>query len=501
MITRQKTITLSPYQELYDLLVKKDSFLRRFHDEIDLGFIYGELLDKYSPDMGRSAIDPVLMFKCLILKTVSGLSDEDLMEEITVNLEYKYFLDMAPEDMPPSPSSLCRFRRQRLADAGMMGTLLGKSLQMAMERGIVAPRGREGKTRVSVIIDGTHTESFCSVCRPVPALKERTKRLRAALYSCDESLSGRIKKDHGVSSTDLLGEMGYCRQLLDAVETRLPALLELRKVKLANNNLKELLDDISAYYSVNPADPDARVGHKSGDTEFFGYKSQIAIDEESGLILDAEVTSGEVGDAIPGLDVMERLTDNPLLEVDEMLGDTAYSGQPFLALGRDRGFAVIAPPHPILGSGIDGRGGFTFNKDADRFCCPMGHLATSQRTVTHKKDNCRRSIIYSFDPRKCSVCPIKRICVKGKRQNYRTFSVAMLTPEQKALLEAQKTDRFKERRRMRYKIEAKNAHLKQSFGMAKAKGKGIKMMTLQAAVAFFTSNVKTILSKSDRPAE
>ncbi|MCI6829175.1 MAG: hypothetical protein MR924_07970 [Prevotella sp.] len=38
MIQPQQTLNLSPYSQLYDLLVKKDSDLRRIHDEIDLSY-------------------------------------------------------------------------------------------------------------------------------------------------------------------------------------------------------------------------------------------------------------------------------------------------------------------------------------------------------------------------------------------------------------------------------------------------------------------------------
>ncbi|MBO5742308.1 MAG: IS5/IS1182 family transposase, partial [Bacteroidaceae bacterium] len=68
MIKTQKKLLLSPYAELYDILVPANHFLRRMHDDIDFSFIYDELVGKYSQDMGRTAYDPVMMFKYLILK-------------------------------------------------------------------------------------------------------------------------------------------------------------------------------------------------------------------------------------------------------------------------------------------------------------------------------------------------------------------------------------------------------------------------------------------------
>lgn len=493
MISSQRTLVLSPYAELYDILIPETNFFRQLHDRIDYSFIYEELSGKYCPNNGRMAVDPIRMFKYLILKMLSDLSDRDLVEEVKMNMAYKFYLDMAPEDMPVEASTLCKFRRQRLKDTNLLDLLIAKTLEMAESEGLIKRSDLDGKFHMNVIIDGTHTVSNARLYRPVPALKEYSKGLRAQLYRCDETLKGKVESDHDISLTDLQGEIGYGYRLLDYISSRLPHLLEIPAVKRRCNRYRELLDDIVDHYNASPADPDARVGHKSADTEFFGYKTQIAMDEESRLVIGAAVTSGEVNDAIPGVELMKDISRNPDLQVEEMLGDTAYSGQPFLQLGSEHHFDVIAPPHPNLGAGIDGRDGFTFNKDADMFCCPMGHMAISKRNVTYKNDNCRKATIYKFDKEKCRTCPLKDTCLKKARE--KTFSVANLTREQKDLLNRRQTDRFKERRRQRYKIEAKNAHLKQGYGYDRAKGKGTEMMELQCAVTIFASNMKIIFSK------
>lgn len=485
-------MVVSPHLELFEILIPKGHFLRRLHDEIDFSFIYDELSENYSPDMGRRAYDPIQMFKYLILKVLSDLSDKDLMEEVKMNMAYKFFLDMAPEAMPAEASTLCVFRRQRLKDKNLMDLLLTRTIDLAQEKGILK-RKDDGKMHVKVIIDGTHTVSSANLYRPVPALKEYSKRLRAQLYKCDETLTDKLEKDHSVGSTDLAGEIAYGYRLVDYVEKNAAALLEIMAVKRIFNRFKELLDDIVDHYNASVGDPDARVGHKSADTEFFGYKTQILMDEDSRLILGAEVTSGEVGDGPAAKDAIEDLASKDGVVIDEMLGDVAYSGQPILELGTKYHFAVIAPAHPNLGAGMDGRDGFTFNKDADMFICPKGHLAISKRTVTYKKDNYRKAIIYKFDKTKCAVCPMRQACLKGAKE--KTFSVSALSEEQKDILRRQQTDYFKERRRQRYKIEAKNAHLKQGLGFGKTKGKGIEMMELQAAVTFFVSNLKVIFAQ------
>ena len=130
------------------------------------------------------------------------------------------------------------------------------------------------------------------------------------------------------------------------------------------------------------------------------------------------------------------------------------------------------------------------------FICPNGHLAVSKRLVTYKKDNNRKALIYTFDAKKCSLCPLKGTCLKEAK--VKRFSVSVLSPEQKDLLERSKTEDFKKRRRERYKIEAKNSHLKRGLGFGKTQGKGIGMMDLQTSVTFFVSNIKKIYVRIDQ---
>lgn len=493
MITNAKQRTLSPYADLYDILLSPEDIFRRMRDEVDYSFIYDELKDKYCQDNGRNAINPIFLFKCLILKTISDLSDEDLMAEVKHNMAWKYFLDMNPEDMPPHPSTLCVFRRKRLVDSNLMDTLLNKTLQMAVESGIVL-RCADGRVHINVVIDGTHTVSSTGYHHPVPTLKGYTKKLRRLIYEYDPEMAGKIVSDKEYRENDLSKELKYVEDLLLLFRSSYGELLKIPKFSRVYNRLSELLDDVRDHYTVSTADPDARLGHKSADTEFFGYKSQIAIDEHSGLILGGLTTTGDVGDALPGLEVLRHIAENEALKVEEVLGDTAFSGQPFLEFAATNDIAMITPAHPILGKNIDGRDGFTFNKDADMFCCPQGHLAVRKRTAVYRNDNNRRSVIYSFDPKHCSICPCKGRCITGNAKN-RTFSVSELTKEQKDLLDRQKTSYFQQRRRQRYKIEQTNAHLKQSYGMRQTKGKGLQMMTVQGAVAFFTHNIKLILNK------
>ncbi|MCT4595291.1 MAG: transposase, partial [Anaeromicrobium sp.] len=133
MIMQPKMI-LSPYMEIYNLVVPKDNMLRKINDMVDFSFIYNELISKYSISNGRAAIDPIRMFKYLLLKTIFDLSDVDVVERSKYDMSFKYFLDMAPEESVINPSSLTKFRKLRLADMNLLDLLINKTVNIAIDK-------------------------------------------------------------------------------------------------------------------------------------------------------------------------------------------------------------------------------------------------------------------------------------------------------------------------------------------------------------------------------
>ena len=185
MLNTQGSLNLGPYSDLYDLIVPKDNQFRLFKELCsDFEFIYDELKDKYCPDNGRTAIDPRVMFKYLLIKVIDNWSDVDVVEQSRYNMAYKCFLGLPPEQtVMIDPSSLTRFRRQRLQDAELMDKLISQSLKVAAEHGLIKSK--------SIIMDSTHTRSRANRRYPSEYLQKLGKELRKSLYSFDE----KVKKD------------------------------------------------------------------------------------------------------------------------------------------------------------------------------------------------------------------------------------------------------------------------------------------------------------------
>lgn len=151
MISKQETLNLSPYMALYELIIPKDNMLRQINELVDFSFILDELKSKYCLDNGRNAIPPIRMFKYLLLKAIHDLSDADLIERSKYDMSFKYFLDMAPEEDVIDSSSLTKFRRLRLQDMNLLDLLIGKTVEIALEKGLI--------TSKTIIVDATHTKA------------------------------------------------------------------------------------------------------------------------------------------------------------------------------------------------------------------------------------------------------------------------------------------------------------------------------------------------------
>ena len=481
MLSQEQELILSEYSGLYDIVVPQDNLLRRINTLVDFSFVYQELVDKYCSDNGRMAESPIRMFKYLLLKVIYDISDVDVVERSRYDMSFKYFLGMAPEEDVINPSSLCKFRKLRLKDMDLMNLLIKKTVDIAIEKGIIKSR--------TIIVDATHTASRSNPYSPVEILRLRSKQLRKVIYDADESIKDSLPKKN--EDEDLVHELDYTKELLDIVSDQ-ASLAEIPAVKQRLNLLRETLADIEDHYTTSK-DEDARVGHKSEDSSFFGYKTHIAMSDER-IITAAVVTSGEKGDG-PQLESLVEQSRSNGMEVDTVIGDTAYSGIENLRLaeGEKNGFELISKLHPVISNGFrKEEDKFDFNKDAGMFVCPAGHMATRKARQGKRDGRWNQVWTYYFDTEKCKTCSRREGCYKAGAK-VKTYSVSIRTEEQNRLMEFQKTPEFKVKARERYKIEAKNAELKHVYGYDRAESYGLYSMQMQGAITIFAANIKRIL--------
>lgn len=480
MIQKQQSFILfSPYMDIYNIVVPKDNLLRKINELIDFSFVYDELKDKYCFDNGRNAIDPIRMFKYLLLKSIHDLSDVDVVERSKYDMSFKYFLEMAPEEAVIDPSSLTKFRKLRLKDVNLLDLLINKTVEIAIEKEIIKNK--------SIIVDATHTKARYNQKSPKEILMDRSKKLRKAVYKIDETMKSKFPAK---TTTDVLeDEIDYSQKLIDVIEKE-DSLTEYPKVKEQLNLLKETVVDDIEHLQISE-DSDAKVGHKSADSSFFGYKTHLAMSEER-IITAATITTGEKNDGKQLETLIEKST-KAGMEVETIIGDAAYSEKGNIEYTKENEMKLVAKLNPSVTQGYRKKEDeFEFNKDAGMYVCKAGHMAIRKARQGKKGVAVNQTDTYYFDVEKCKHCPFKEGCYKEGAKS-KSYSVSIKSNVHTEQIKFQESDYFKEKTKERYKIEAKNSELKHRHGYDVASSSGLIGMELQGAMAIFTVNLKRIL--------
>ena len=479
MLVQQQRVQFSAYSDLYNLIIPKENILRKINELIDFSFIYDELLNKYCLNNGRNAESPIRMFKYLLLKSIYTLSDVDVVERSRFDMSFKYFLEMAPEEDVINPSSLTKFRKLRLKDTDLLNLLIGKTVAIAIDKGIIKSK--------SIIVDATHTLSRSNPFSALEVLRERSRLLRKTVYQFDGEFKSKMPSKN--VENDLNKELAYCKELEKSIENE-PSLSSIPAVKEKLNLLKETANDTGEQL-VFSKDTDAKTGHKSADSPFFGYKTHLAMSEER-IITAAVVTSGEKGDG-PELPKLLKISQENGMDVEAIIGDAAYSGKENLKIARDQSIRIVAKLNPSITQGFrKDQDRFDYNKDADRFVCPAGHLATRKARQNKKNVGKNQVDVYYFDIEKCRLCPMREGCYKDGAKS-KTYSVSIKSELHQDQMDFQESDYYREKSKQRYKIEAKNSELKNAHGYGKATSYGLENMQMQGAMAIFAVNLKRIL--------
>lgn len=180
-----------------------------------------------------------------------------------------------------------------------MDKLINKTVEIALEKGLIEVKNK-------IIIDSTHTNAMFHHISPREELIKQAKELRKSIYKIDESMHDKMPKKREASGL-LEDQIEYTKELLKIVKddgkfTALPGIKEQVEC------LEETMNDteIELEYSK---DQDAKVGHKTADTSFFGYKTHIAMTPER-IITAATITSGEKPDGKELVNLIEKSGNN-----------------------------------------------------------------------------------------------------------------------------------------------------------------------------------------------
>lgn len=477
----QMKMSLSPYQGLYDIVVSGDNLLRKIKENIDFSFVNPMLRKQYCENFGRPAKEPEMMFKLMFLKKVYDLSDEKLISSARTDMAYKYFLGLDPEAEMIDPSLLTKFRKTRITE-DILEEMLRETIRQAVEKGLIKS--------TAIIVDSTHTTANVRPKTVTQVLRDLSKQLRREIYREMIELSEKFPEKLGETG-ELADEIKYTYQLLENVGGEI---LQSGKIGLIGlyERIKELLDTGHIREIRSKNDEDARFGHKTASSTFFGFKSHLAMSEER-IITGIEVTHGGEPDCahLPGL--IEKSLNNGI-EVKEAIGDMAYVSEDNLNVCEAKGVTLFARTNSAVAAAAAAPldEGFCFNKDAGLLQCPAGELA--MRVDKRAAENGNTYMRYIFSKVKCKRCPLQEQCRIGKsRAKEAGYCITQPSEKNRQRLEFENSEAFRVRLKIRHRIEEKNGETKVAHGLGRADSVGLEAMRLQTYFTAFVVNVKRII--------
>lgn len=398
-----------------------------------------------------------------------------------------YFLGINPEDELPDPSLLTKFRKDKLEGNLTIDEVMAETIHQCVEKDILEGSG--------ISIDTTHTEANTFKC-----IAERVmKRLASKIFKTVEKENGEVPEeinqeipnykeieDHKEAKATM---KSYLEDTITKVEKNID-IENSPKTKEVLDNAKEILEDpkfLEQKGVRSIVDQDARVGHKSKTSHFFGYKTEFMITTEDRIITAVNVSNGAYVDG-KKFDELLELTKKSGVTIGEVYGDKAYFRKPIL----DKITEVGATPYiPVseMAYKID-EDLYSYNKDSDEWFCAQGNK--TERKVYRKRKDGREQYKYYFERENCRNCPLRERCIPSGHTVGRILEIGINTPEFYGYSQQQKTDEFKEKYKKRSCQEWKNGEMKQFHGLDRATGYGLKSMALQAKLTAYAVNLKRI---------
>lgn len=435
-----------PQQEMelvtIESLVPADHLLRRIDSSIDLEFIRERVRHLYSADNGRPALDPVVLFKLLLIGYLFGIrSERQLMREVQCNAAYRWYLRLKLTDKVPDASTLSQNRRRRFRDSDVYQKLFDEIVELAMKRGLVS-----GEV---LYTDATHLKASAN------------------------------KNKFDVVQVEVK-PVEYLAQLEQAIEE-----------DRAEEGKRELKPRSSAARTkeikVSRTDKDAGYMVREGKPKGFFYLDHRTVDSKHAIITDTHATPATVHDSVPYLRRLDRQRERFGFQVRAVGLDAGYATSAIAQGLEERGiYGVTGYRQPNHGEGLFAKRKFHYEKQRDVYVCP------NRQELIYRTTNRQGYRQYHSNPEHCRTCPLRLQCTRSKNM------VKIITRHVwQAARERVDGHRLEPQGRRIYErrketVERSFADAKQLHGHRYARMRGLNNVTEQCLLAATAQNMKKI---------
>lgn len=434
-------------------LVPKDHILRDIDKAIDFSFIYDEVRNLYSADTGRPSIDPVVLFKIVLIQYTFGIrSMRQTIKEIEVNNAYRWFLGYDLLEPIPHFSTFGKNYSRRFADSDIFERIFAHILEEAVKSGFVDAS--------AVFIDATHIKANANNKKYVNELV----KIEAKNYQ--KELTEEINKDRSEHGKKPLKD--------DKKDNNDDGNNNSGSSSSGTKNIKK-----------STTDPECGLFHKGEHKVQFAYTAHTACDKHN-FILDVDVAAGNVHDSVM-FDGLYKKVISKFPEA-EMVGiDSGYKTPWIMKQIFDSGRLPATPyKRPMTKKGFFKKYEYVYDEYFDQYICPNNKLLNYSTT---NRDGNRE---YKSNPEDCKHCPYRENCTESK-----AFQKIVTRHVWEDYMERAEDVRLSPKGKDIYKLRCETiervfADAKEKHAMRYTQFRGIARLKMQVLLTFSCMNLKKL---------
>ena len=334
---------------------------------MDFSFVYEKVAHMY-PHLGRSAVDPIVLMKMLLLGFLYGIDSERKLEKETqVNIAFRWFLGIDLDEPVPDHSTISQTRRRKWRGTNIFEEIFTEIVHRCIDTGLV-----DGSL---ILTDSTHIKANAS----------SERRETATIQVTPREYIKRLDK------------------LCEREELKIRAAGAKKRGPKSNKGSKAKTVERST------TDPDCGMLARAGKPKGFHYLIHQSVDGKNGIITDVFVTPGNILDFEPYVDRIKHQISKYNLRISEVGLARGYDCTEIHKEMYDLGIKTYMPFKDMEGRTSDRMyppSMFAYDSVNDTFTCPGGcelRFASIDR-VRHKK-------IYRASIAICKNCPLNTMCL------------------------------------------------------------------------------------------
>lgn len=373
--------------------------------------------DLFPSGRGRPSVPADVMAAVILLQALHGLSDSETVDAVTFDLRWKAACGL-PVTAAAFHATTLTYWRRRLATSDWPDRIFDVVKAVVAETGVLS--GKTRRALDSTILDDavatqdTVTQLIAAirrVRREVPGAAEViAEQCRAHDY--DDPGKPAIAWDDEQARAELVDALvGDAHRLLGHLPEQelgpkaadalaLLALVAGQDVEPVDGSdgtdgRWRIAERVEPDRVISVVDPDARHAHKTVSRRQDGYRAHVAVEPDTGLITDCQLTKAsgaDSSDAAVGPGLLDGET-GPV----QVLADSAYGSGHARADLADAGHDAVIKPIPLRAA-VEGGftlDDFTVDEAAGTVTCPNGLTRTLTKT---------RNAVFGVACRDCPLC-------------------------------------------------------------------------------------------------